>query len=500
MRHIIILLYATLNEWYRKPLMRFHNGIGLFYVPGFNKLRNFNASARAYAEFIRAKKRVPAYRSFLKEKHFSRPSFSGLIANIHEIPCTNKENYINKFLIEERCVNGFIPLKGVIIDESSGSSGTAVNWARGHKERECNARFIRFGLRTLLGKEPFFIINAFALGPWATGINITMSCEPFSKLKSLGPDKAKIENTILQIGKLQKYIIMGYPPFLKSLADTAGINWKEYDITMVFGGESMSEGMRTYLIEKGVRNVYSSFGASDVELNIGAENDFTISVRKLLFANEKLRKKIIKYGGALPMVFQFNPADFLIHCSDNGELIVTVCRPDYIAPKIRYNLHDKAQIVELKELYAALRELNIDTSALINFKTDLPLLLHYGRADMTVSFFGSNISPNDIQETLYKLPSLVSLVHSFCMHTEEDNRGDKQFIISMELQKNYSVDILQTSNLQTDFFNELATINQDFREAKRMVTVNKQMILIFYPFATGPFENIDNRIKAKYIR
>ena len=500
MRHYLILLYATMNEWYRKPLMLSDTGIKLLYVPCFNRLRHFNAKARAYAEFTKAKRKVPAYKAFLDLHKFSKPSFTGFVPNIHEIPATDKENYVNPFSIEERCVKGFIPSSGVIIDESSGSSGTAINWVRGRKERKRNARFIQFGMRNLFGKEPFFIINAFALGPWATGVNITMSCERFSKLKSLGPDKIKIENTLLHFGKQHKYIIMGYPPFLKSVIDTANINWSEHHVSLIFGGESMSEGMREYLIEKGIENVYSSLGASDVELNIGAENDFTISVRKLLCSNKLLQNKILKYGGALPMVFQFNPADFLIECSNSGELIVTVCRPHYIAPKIRYNLHDKAQIVQIKELYATLKELHIDTGKVTPPKTDLPILLHYGRADMTVSFFGANITPNDIQETLFSLPSLAAIIHSFCMWTEESETGDKQLIICFELQQKADEAAIQIDELQTQFFYQLSTINQDFREAKRMLPGGAQTVIRLYSFATGPFENSDARIKAKYIR
>ena len=112
----------------------------------------------------------------------------------------------------------------------------------------------------------------------------------------------------------------------------------------------MSEGMRDYLIEKGVKKVYSSYGASDLELNISSENDFTISLRRVLRDNKSLRKRILKFAGALPMIFQYNPADFLIEESDNGELITTIWRPDYIAPKIRYNVYDKGHILQYNEL------------------------------------------------------------------------------------------------------------------------------------------------------
>lgn len=310
MKHYTILLYALLSRLCKKQFLIFDATLKLLYLPGYNKLRLFNASANAYAVFVYAKKKVPAYKSFLQSQGFSTPSFKGIVPNINEIPFTDKENYVKQFSMEERCVHGKMPNHSVIIDESSGSSGMATNWARGKKEREINARMIQFGMRNLFGKEPLFIINAFAMGPWATGVNVTMSCSKISTLKSIGPDKIKIENTLLHFGKTHKYIIMGYPPFFKMLIDEAAIDWHAYNVSLIFGGESTSENMREYLIKKGIKKVYSSYGASDIELNISAENDATISIRKLIESNKELRKKILKHEGAMPMVFQYNPADF----------------------------------------------------------------------------------------------------------------------------------------------------------------------------------------------
>lgn len=500
MQHFIIIIYAWLLEIYRRPLMLSNSTIKLLFIPGFNKIRTFNSKARAYAEFIKARNNVPAYQEFLKKTGFSKPSFNWLTPNLHEIPYTDKENYVKEYALDKRCVRGKIPAKGVVIDESSGSSGTAINWARGKKERIRNARFVKFGIKNSMGNGPLYIINAFALGPWATGINITISCVPFSKIKSLGPDKRKIENTIRFFGKKHKYVVMGYPPFLKSLVDNSDIEWKEYNVSFIFGGESMAEGMRDYLIEKGIKKVFSSFGASDLELNISAENDFTISLRKLLRSNAQLRERILKHKGALPMLFQFNPVDFFLETFDEtGELLITICRPGYIAPKIRYNLHDVGHILQMKELYLILDELKINRNDLIKSKIDLPILLHYGRADMTVSFFGANISPTDIQEALYNMPELAVIVNSFCLKIIEDQDGNKQLIVSFEIQKNNNQPTLNLNQTQIVFFEQLARVNQDFREAKKMTVGNNQTIIRVYQFAQGPFENNDIRIKAKYI-
>jgi len=442
---------------------------------------------------------VPAYKAFLKTRNFSKPSFSGLVPNIHEIPEIDKENYINKFSIDARCVGGEIPTENVIIDESSGSSGTATNWVRGLKERKRNAKMIEFGMKALVGEDPIFVINAFALGPWATGVNVTMSCVSFSKLKSLGPEKEKIENTLKQFGEDHKYVIMGYPPFLKYLVDNSDIEWKKFNITFIFGGESMSEGMRDYLFQKGIKKAYSSLGASDLELNISAENDFTISLRRLLRSNQALQSKILKHTGALPMIFQYNPTDFLLESSESGELIVTICRPDYISPKIRYNIHDRGHTLSLKELYSILNDLNISLDHLEKPQTDLPLLLHYGRADMTVSFFGSNISPTDIQEVIYSLPELSKIVNSYNLSVNEDKEGNKKLIISLEVQKGKTTEFLDFDKIQSIFFDNLSKINQDFREARKMLPNNSLTTICFEDFGSGSFKQNDIRIKAKYI-
>ena len=497
MRHLIILIYAWLVELFRKPLMLSNFTIRLIYIPGINKIRTFNSKARAYSEFIKAKRRVPAYKSFLKTHNFSKPSFSGLLPNIHEIPEIDKENYIKKFSIDARCVGGKIPTKNIIIDESSGSSGTATNWVRGLKERKRNAKMIEFGMRTLVGKEPLFVINAFALGPWATGVNVTMSCVSFSKLKSLGPEKEKIENTLKQFGENHNYVIMGYPPFLKYLVDTSEIEWDKFNIAFIFGGESMSEGMRDYLFQKGIKKAYSSLGASDLELNISAENDFTISLRRLLRSNQSLQSKILKHTGALPMIFQYNPTDFLIESSEAGELIVTIGRPDYIAPKIRYNIHDRGHTLSLKDLYSILKSLNISLDKLAKPQTDLPLLLHYGRADMTVSFFGANISPTDVNEVIYSLPELSKIVNSYNLSIDEDKEGAKKLIVSLEVQKGETTELLDLEKTQATFFENLSKINQDFREARKMLPNSSLTVLCFEDFGSGSFKENDIRIKAR---
>lgn len=494
MKKIIILSYAFCVCKTKGLMLKNDFLLRLTFLPNCNKLRNFNAIIKVYYEFWKAKRTVPAYRSFLESQKFDTPSFNGFLPNIAEIPSIDKQNYVQKYSIETRCIHGKIPNKGVIIDESSGSTGNATNWVRGKKERNMNGRMIQFGLENLFGTAPKFVINAFAMGAWATGINVSINCLKFSKLKSLGPDKQKIINTLKDFGTNHSYVIMGYPPFLKILLDDNSIDWKTYKIDMIVGGESMSEGLRTYFLDKGIQKIYSSFGASDLELNIGAENDFTISLRKLIAENTNLRKALIAYNGAMPMIFQYNPIDFFIETNPEGELLFTINRPNYIAPKIRYNLKDKGYTVAYQDIMKIMKQENVDISKLILPKTDLPLMFHFGRNDLTVSFFGANICPMDIQETIFCLDILAQNTNSFFIEVKDDIDNNKTLIINIELKKNFEIDTI----LENTFFEKLAEINQDFREAKKMTT-QTQLQIKTSKIGEGIFAENEYKIKSSYL-
>lgn len=498
MRIAITYFALQLLALYRWILTRSEFSTKFIFVPGLERLRWQIGQMKAWLEFERARNQVPAYRQFLSQQRFSNVPFRGLVPDMTTIPAIDKENYVKPFSMDERCRGGKIPAKGVVIDESSGSSGKPTNWARGTKERKFNKHFLSFGLHTLLGDEPIFMVNAFALGPWATGMNVSMAFVEIAVLKSLGPDIPKILNTLEDFGTEHNYVILGYPPFLKTLVDS-DINWKDYHVTFIVGGESISESMRSYMLERGIRRVYSSFGASDLELNISTENDTTIALRKLLVSNQKLAKKLIQHPGATPMIFQFAPFDFFIETNDQGELLISICRPGYLSPKIRYNIHDLGHVVRRPELEAILRECGISTEALPDWNTDLPFLFHYGRSDMSVAYFGSNIAPGDIQEAIFSVPEISPEVRSFTMQLTENDLTDKRLSIYFECHDQESLALLNTPEIEQKFFESLAKVNQDFKEAFRMMPLEAQPTLLFLGSGEGPFQTGDIRIKTKYI-
>src|SRR5205823_8643844 len=91
------------------------------------------------------------------------------------------------------------------------------------------------------------------------------------------------------------------------------------------------------------------------------------------------------------MVFQYNPLDYLIEVNDEDELVITICRLDTTAPKLRYCIHDLGCVRRFPPVREALAGIGVSPDDLDPRWLDLPLLFHYGRSDSTVAFYGANV-------------------------------------------------------------------------------------------------------------
>jgi phenylacetate-CoA ligase len=486
---------------FRKAISRSDQTYKLLFTPGFETFRWRVGRWRAWLALERARQEVPAYRAFLAEHGDPRVRLQGLDPQFAPIPPTDKDSYVRRYSIEDRCRGGRIPSAGVVVDESSGTSGAANNWVRGPEERKEVKQALQVAFHHLLGKEPVFFLNAFALGPWATGMNVSMSLVDVAILKSVGPDVRKIEATLQTFGPNYKYVIAGYPPFLKTLVDSADVDWSAYDLLALFGGEGMSEGMREYLLGKGFKRAYGSYGASDLEINIGVESDFTISLRRLLAKDEELASRLLRRRhGVLPMVFQYNPIDYCVETNEAGELLVTLNRTANTSPKIRYNIHDLGHVLRMPELERILQEHGIARSSLDDSGTDLPLLFLYGRADAAVAYYGAKVTPADVEQVIFALPDLAGRVNSFALVVEEDERADKLLTIALELCQGTEPSADGHEQLRHEVIARLEAGNQDFREAARFMPPSALPRLELHPYGEGPFARNDIRLKKHYVQ
>jgi phenylacetate-CoA ligase len=452
---------------------------------------------RAWLLFEEARRHVPAYRTVWREHGWPEVQLDGLDPDLSVIPVTDKESYVKRFSVEERCREGKLPTRGVVIDESSGTSGEPNDWVRGAAEREDGRKLLHLALHQRFGDQQLFVINAFALGPWATGMTVSMSIVDVSVLKSTGPDIKKIVNTLRRFGPRYMYLICGYPPFLKQLVDSDEIDLSGYDVVAAVGGEGLSESLRGYLL-RSFKAVYSSFGAADLEINIAAENDFTIGVRRLLRDRPEIGEALGLPGHALPMVFQYNPLDYYIEATESGELLFSICRLDSLSPKLRYNLHDSGCVIRFPDLTRVLAGFGIAPDDLAERYLDLPLLFHYGRSDATVAFYGAKVTPADVQEAVFSVPELQGLVTSFVLIVGEDAEANKTLRLAFELADGRQAP-KEVEPLRAALLDALVAVNQDYREASRFIPPGEPTAE-FHAAGTGPFAGYDIRLKRTYIR
>ena len=451
---------------------------------------------RAVRAADHAVRTVPAYRAFAAERAVTALEIAAL-----RLPFTDKESYILRFGLAERCVDGRLPRSDVAIDESSGSTGKPYNWIRSLRERETSHVFISHFARYCYGRERLLTINAFSMGAWATGINMGIALQRNGIVKNTGPDPDKIFSTLEFLGPEHRYLVCGYPPFLKHMIDLAqerGFPLERYSLRALVGGEGMSEGLRDYLSPY-FSPIYSGYGATDVEIGLAGETPLSVAIRRAARDSSELRGSLFGDDPRLPMLFQYNPLSHYVGVTADRELLFTINRLQVLSPRIAYNIHDEGGSASFPAMLAELAAANVDLNSLPQTPRPLrlPFLWIYGRKDSTVSVMGANIYPEDIEQALYAEPELATLTNSFCLSAVEEEAGTVRPCFSFEIRGETSPE------LQTAFDQRITTriqaMNADFRTAMQEHEQSVRPLIQLFPLGHGPFASDSVKIKQTRI-
>ncbi len=469
---------------------------------------------RAERAAWRAVRNVPAYRRFLRDEGVSgRALFPlGILARLPE---TDKRSYIDRFGFLQRCVDRSLPYPGTTIDESSGSTGTPYNWIRGRHEREVAHRNIGFFARYAFGSRPLVTINAFSMGAWAAGFNMSLGMMRHGIVKSIGPDLDKILSTLDYLGPHYRFLISGYPPFLKHLLDEGdrrGFPWASYELHALVGGEGMTEELRDLLLVR-FRSVFSGYGATDIEIGMAGESPVSIAIRRLARARPDVRAELFGHDPRLPMVFQYNPLIHFLEVNADGEVVCTVSRLDLLQPRIRYNVHDAGGLVEYRAAAETLARFGYDIATLGSAPETagprgplpwvrpipLPFLWIHGRKDATISVMGANIYPEDIETIVYRDADLVPRLHSFLLTTIDDETGTPRPAVALELTDEDGVDDAWRARMSDRLRDGLRNLNIDYRSSIAEFPAAMQPIVRTYGLGGGPFGADAARIKQRRV-
>ncbi len=317
------------------------------------------------------------------------------------------------------------------------------------------------------------------------------------------------------LGPTYRFLISGYPPFLKHLLDEGtrrGFPWEDYEVHALVGGEGMTEELRDVLLH-GFRSVYSGYGATDIEIGMAAESPVSVAVRRLARRRPDVREALFGRDPRLPMVFQYNPLIHFLEVNEVGEIICTVSRLDLLAPRIRYNVHDEGGIVDFARMRDQLREFGyaihdlgeVDEAAgprgplPWSRPIPLPFLWVHGRRDATISVMGSNIYPEDIETLVYRDAALVPRLHSFLLSVIDDEHGLPRPMVALELSDLDGIDDDWQARMADQLRDGLIGLNIDYRSSAAEFPETMRPIVVAHGLGEGPFSADATRIKQRRI-
>jgi phenylacetate-CoA ligase len=464
------------------------------------------SNQRANAAFFNAYYHVPAYK-----KHIG----PDIPKKFSDIPETTKENYIKPHVennnIHLTLMNGQIPFNGQI-DTSTGTSGNPTPWIRGQQEINAIKNLANFASRVVMGNNHVMLINAFALGPWATGITVSNVMRKRALMFSTGPDLEKIFNILRQFPPTNypdlRYVISGYPPFMKDFVEFAlknNLDLGKYKITAIVGGEEISDAIRYQTlgvdsdgkkIQSGFDRVISTYGASDLDINIGYESDFEIALRSACKKNTALRKELLGDNETIPMMFHYDPLNYFIETNANKDLIFTCVRNDRASPRIRYNLRDRGMVVPVSDVMACLEKHEVKIH---KPNTCLPLLFVWGR-EGAITYRGSKVAASQLEEAIIRSPEFKGKIANFAFNSyEKEGSNQLEFWLEFRSEEDYLESKNNISVLNKLLLKNLMDINQDFKFQIQNAPVSALPSLKIFRAGLSPMSHQDPQRKKKYV-
>lgn len=534
----------------------------------------------AKERFREAYQTVPAYRTHIVCYNGQRVTERAF--KFCDVQITSKENYIKAQAHDsDTHRDGKYPERSKT-DTSTGTTGVPTKWVRSQWEMETVKKSLALAAQIQFGDRRLSYINAFALGPWATGLTTYELMRETGSVFAVGPDKAKILDQLVSIAEYethqlelavnglqdqnatltdeekrlirqlvqqtlkarlnqhdlplkdelfkqffeagqvsqalmtryrdkllqmterldrekQQVIVAGYPPFLKDLADYArsqGHRFEDFSAVGVVGGQAISEAMRDQLIQHGFSHVYSSYGASDLDINLGVEGDDEILVRKAIESHPGLARELYGDHKGLPMVFHYDPMNYHVEVDDEDELIFTATRTDRSSPRVRYDLGDKGRVYASSDVQALLAKYGIFHKP----KTNLPLMFVWGR-DSTVVFNGANLAFTELERAVTNNNALEPIVLKKAFYTYEDASCQEKLEIWLELNEGEALPGEQDATEHTKvLLKTLASLNQDFRYQLEHLEAGTDLPVVrFFKRGESPISEADGHRKQVLI-
>ena len=434
-------------------------------------------------------KRVPGYRDFLAGHKVNSEEIK-TFEDFKKLPIIDKKNYLDQYPLEQTMRDGEIS-KSYMITCSSGSTGKPYFWPRLPEKDKVIPRAMELMYTEFfeIDKKRTLIIINLALGTWAAGELAAESSRIVARKSNLPltviTPGLNLEETIRifrEIGnKFEQTIIVGYPPFVRDVIDTGmkeGLDWKQFNLKLLIGGEGTSEEWRDYIAERigtknNIKGIISLFAAADAGI-IGHETPLSIFIRRLIRKDSKLCQNL--FGNSqVPSLNQFNPLAWYIE-TVNDEIVLTI---NSGIPLIRYNFHDRGGVITFSEIVKKLKDNGYDLEKLFlehsldfNKVWRLPFFYVFGRKD-TLTLYAVNIYLDNIKSALENLGISNTNTHRFKMKVILDKAQKQKLVLDIQLANN----VMSNNDLEKKYINIIIkTLREKNSEYNRLFEEKKEEV------------------------
>ena len=130
---------------------------------------------------------------------------------------------------------------------------------------------------------------------------------------------------------------------------------------------------------------------------------------------------------------------------------------------------------------------------------NLPFLFHYGRSDMSINYFGANVTPEGIRQAINAISELSPHLQSFQGLNPENKQKGTLMVICVEIARGAPVDTFNAKDLANQFSAELGTLNGDFYKMLSTAKEHLRPEIRLYKHETGPFAGGHKKIKHSYV-
>lgn len=442
-------------------------------------------------------KQVSAYKDFLKKARIQSAKIK-TFADWQTVPPVNKDNYLRSYPLEKLCLANSLSGQSLVFTSTSGSTGAPFYFPRNGAIDTQSAIYHQMFLKNSRldkGKSTLVLV-CFGMGVWIGGLITYQAFKIISEtgyhfaIFTPGVNKKEIFEAMKNIApKYNQIILCGYPPFMKDIVDEAklnGVNWKDFNIKMIFAAEAFSEKFRDYMAKKtGIKNIYRDmmniYGSADLG-TMAEETPISILIRRLALKKASLYKKIFKEANRLPTLAQFHPDFINFECVNKS----VYCTGNNILPLLRYEIGDNGGVIDFSEVAKIFAEAGMDLRSearkvgIEDTIAELPFVYIYERTDLSAIFYGVIIYPEYVKAGLQNHNLEKYTTGKFTMLTKHDKNQNEYLEVNVELKPGINESDWLSREIFKSVFNSFIKMSAEYKHLAAMISGKAQPKITFW--------------------